>query len=160
MPNQTISGLERWSKQDLAKSQLELALRLYLKGSEYPSVITLAGAAEEIFGRIAVTKNLKPALKRNLHELLDRHKRLFGEEAKENDFATLKNYAKNALKHGVEDVILDLEEEAAKLLVRALENYQLCSGTEHPKKIMFMAMKQENWRKKQRLIHKLFQTNA
>ncbi|MBL0010924.1 MAG: hypothetical protein IPP22_07905 [Nitrosomonas sp.] len=36
---------------DLAKEQLEVALSLFLDNACYAAVITLAGAAEEIFGK-------------------------------------------------------------------------------------------------------------
>ena len=45
-----------------AQWQLLQALRLYEEGEDYYSVITLAGAAEEIFGRLASKKGLKCAL--------------------------------------------------------------------------------------------------
>lgn len=124
-------------------------MRFYLEGKEYPAVVTLAGAAEEILGRIAAARGFEPALKRTLSELLEGYKRLWGAEAKESDFAALRNRAKNALKHGAEDATLDLEHEAAQLLSRALENYRLCTGAAHPSEFAFVSMKVRNWRGKQ-----------
>jgi hypothetical protein len=95
----TSSAYERISKQELARSQLEVALRFYMQGQEYPAVITLAGAAEELLGRIAEDKGLESSLKRSLRELQDTFRVVWGHDAKERDFAQLRNRAKNELKH-------------------------------------------------------------
>ena len=49
--------------QDVALRQLETALRLYFESEDYYSVITLAGASEEIFGKLLGENNVKNALK-------------------------------------------------------------------------------------------------
>jgi len=141
--------LERLSKEELARSQLEVALRFYISGEEWPAVITLAGAAEEILGKIAAARGFEPALKRTLRHLVESCKRLWGTEATESDFAKLRNHARNELKHGTQDVTIDLEHEAASLLARALENYRLCTGQAHPSEFLFTSMRVKNWRAKQ-----------
>jgi hypothetical protein len=142
-------ALEHLSKQEIARSQLEVALRFYLAGEELPAVVTLAGAAEEILGRIAAARGFEPALKRTLRELLEGYERIWGEEASESDFAKLRNHAKNVMKHGTEDVTLDLEHEAGQLLYRALENYRLCTGAPHPSEGAYLRKRVVNWRDKQ-----------
>jgi hypothetical protein len=144
-----MNPLQRLSKQELARSQLEVALRFYIGGEEFPAVITLAGAAEEILGKIAAAQGFEPALKRTLRELVEGHKRLWGREVDEREFAPLRNHAKNELKHSAGDVTLDLEHEAALLLARALENYHLCTGNPHPSQYAFTSLRVENWRAKQ-----------
>ena len=69
----TFSPYQNIPKKELAQSQLDVALRLYLQTEEYPSVNTLAGAAEEILGKIAAELGYEPALKKILIELLDAH---------------------------------------------------------------------------------------
>ncbi len=39
-------------REDLALQQLETALRLYFEGKDFAAVVTLAGAADEIFGQL------------------------------------------------------------------------------------------------------------
>jgi len=39
-------------RDDLALTQLETALRIFFEGIDFASVITLAGAADEIFGKL------------------------------------------------------------------------------------------------------------
>lgn len=147
----TLPTYHRLSKQEAASSQLEVALTLYLQGRDYPSVITLAGAAEEVLGRIALSKGLDPSLKRTLRRLVETMKEVWGEDASEKDFAHLRNRARNELKHigDGQDLHLDLEREAAAMVTRALENFRLCTGFPHPGQGAFTSRKIANWRAKQ-----------
>ena len=149
----TLSVYNYIPKPDLARSQLEHALRLYMLGQEYPSVITLAGAAEEIFGKLAISKGLEPSLKRKLRQSLALFKDLWGDDAKEKNFWLLRNRARNYLKHldpGEKDLQMDHEHEAASMLSRALENFHLCTGEQHPGQFTFTRRRVINWRAKQR----------
>ncbi len=105
-------------KRELARSQLNVALRLYLNHEEYPSVITLAGAAEVILGQLATKNGHESAVTKKLGDLLALHKEVWGEEAKESDFADLRNNARNEMKHlrSGKEVTLDYEHEAAQML--------------------------------------------
>ena len=146
-----LSAYEKLPKQELARSQLEVALRLYMQSEEYPAIITLAGAAEEVLGRLAESKELEPSLKKSLRELCEMFKEVSGNEAKETDFAQLRNRARNELKHlcSGNDLHMDFEREAAAMLQRALENYALCTGSRHPREQAFISRKVSNWRSKQ-----------
>ncbi len=146
-----LSAYERLPKQELARSQLEVALRFYMQGQEYPAVITLAGAAEEVLGKIAEDKGFESSLKRTLRELCETFKEVWGREAKESDFAQLRNRGKNELKHLCSGQVLhmDFKSEAAAMLTRALENYVLCTGTPHSGQYAFTRRKVANWRSKQ-----------
>lgn len=150
------------SKQELARSQLEVALRFYMQGAEYPAVITLAGAAEEVLGKIAEEKGLQSSLKRTLNALLVCFQGVWGYEAKESDFAQLRNRARNELKHICtgQDIQLDFEHEAAAMLARALENFLLCTGSPHPGQYAFTSRRIANWRSKQAAIKKFIQADA
>lgn len=148
------SAYERIPKHEIARSQLEVALCFYMQGQEYPAVITLAGAAEELLGKIAEEKGLESSLKRTLRELLDTFEVVWGYEAKESDFAQLRNRAKNELKHicSGQDLNLDFEQEAAGMLTRALENFLLCTGSPHPGQYAFTSRKIANWRSKRATV--------
>lgn len=52
---------------DIALEQLETALRLFKKPKEYISVITLAGAAEEILGKACREQGIKNAIEEMQH---------------------------------------------------------------------------------------------
>ena len=51
--------MENHDIQCAALRQLETALRLYFEGEDYYSVVTLAGASEEVLGKLLKDKNLK-----------------------------------------------------------------------------------------------------
>ena len=112
---------------DLARSQLETALRLFAEGKDFASVITLAGAADEIFGKFLVAagrENSLESLKRSVGEI---HMKLYGEPTPPRQIADRANRARNSLKHwdqGDPEIIkLDLRVEACDLLYRAIDNY-------------------------------------
>ena len=112
---------------ELALSQLETALRLFAEGKEFASVITLAGAADEVFGKfLAATgrENSLESLKRSVGEI---HMKLYGEATPPKQIADRANRARNSLKHwdnGDPEIIkLDLRVEACDLLYRAIDNY-------------------------------------
>lgn len=113
----------------MAVQQLETALRLYFEGSDFYSVITLAGAAELLLAQALRYKGKVPrldgitSLAAALYTASDNDKpstQLFAERA---------NMARNALKHwnwkeGQPLVIaFDAREEADDMLDRAVSNY-------------------------------------
>ena len=116
--------------QCMALRQLETALRLYFEQEDYYSVITLASASEEIFGKRLTGNNLENAetsldsLKKTVPEI---HKKLYDEELSERDVARRANYARNKLKHwspgDSQTVEFDAQEEAKDMLNRATDNY-------------------------------------
>lgn len=128
-------------------------MHFYLDGKEYPAVVTLAGAAEEVLGKMANANGLEPSLKRTVRELLETYKAVWGHEAKEGDFADLRNRVRNELKHfcSGKDVEADYEHEAGSMLTRALENFLLCTGSRHPRHYAFTSKRVANWCAKQKL---------
>jgi len=124
--------LRSYYRSDLALAQLETALRLYFEAADYAAVVTLAGAAEEIFGKLltaAGKDNSLEALKRAVGEM---HLKLYGEQTPPKQIANRANHARNGLKHwdqGDSELInIDLREEAQDMLFRAIENYWLLDG--------------------------------
>jgi hypothetical protein len=148
------SPYKRIPKEELARSQLAVALRFYMQGEEFPAVITLAGAAEEILGKIAQKKGFDPALTATVKDLMKIYKLAWGREATEKDFVSLRNHARNEMKHlcSGQDVSLDYEKEAAQMLSRAFQNFLLCFGSPHPDQCMFTSKKVANWRSKQAAV--------
>ncbi len=116
--------------QCMALRQLETALRLYFEQEDYYSVITLAGASEEIFGKLLKENKLEKSensldsLKKDVPEI---HKQLYDGELSERDVAKRANYARNKLKHwspgDSKTVEFDANEEAKDMLERAIDNY-------------------------------------
>ena len=111
----------RIAKLDIAKRQLETASDLYFSGGDYLAVITLAGAAEEILGKL-LQRQGKRAM---IDALVDLDKALTGGRS----FETIRkevNGARNALKHANEpneDELTVEPGEAIAMLGRAVVNY-------------------------------------
>lgn len=114
------------SKLQIATSQLNTAIALYLKGDDLVSTITLAGAAEEILGKLAAHSGAKTAFDETLDHLCGMYEAAFSEKPDRKAFADLRNRARNEFKHiGLQpDVDVDLEREAVNMLRRAIENYR------------------------------------
>ncbi|MCE2485664.1 MAG: hypothetical protein J4F42_09150, partial [Desulfurellaceae bacterium] len=91
--------------QSIAVWQLKTALRLYFEQEEhfdregYYSVITLAGAAEEIFGKLLKENGIENSLDSLKKVAITITKQLFGEASTENEVVTRANDARNKLKH-------------------------------------------------------------
>jgi hypothetical protein len=123
-------------REDLALTQLETALRLFFEGSDFASVVTLAGAADEIFGKLlfaAGNENSLESLKKAVAAI---HLRLNGEPGNPTEIAGQANRAKNSLKHwdiGQPLIVkLDLEQEAKDMLFRAVDNYWMLKESLSP----------------------------
>lgn len=150
----TSSGYKHISRVDFASLKLQVALRLYMLGQEYPTAIKLAGAAEELLSKMAIGKGLEPSLKRTLRRSLALHKELWGHDANETEFAQLRNLTLNDLARPNlrESIYVDYEHEAASMLNRALENFLLCTGANYPGHTRFTIKRIANWRAKQKLL--------
>lgn len=105
-----------------AQWQLLQALRLYEEGEDYYSVITLAGAAEEIFGRLSRKMGLGCSLDRLKATLPKLSERFFQQELGTREAAESVNRAKNWLKHGEDPLSFDAKFEAEEMLERAIQN--------------------------------------
>ena len=115
------------NKLDVAISQLETALELYLSNGCRISVTTLAGAAEEILGRYLEIKGEETALAQTIRVICLLHKKRCGMTPQHAPIKTRANFAKNSFKHmdlqGDFDIKVDVEEEAIDMLNRAVDNY-------------------------------------
>ena len=114
-------------RRDLALVQLETALRLYFEGTDLASVITLAGAADEIFGKLLIASGRDSSLASLTKAVVAIHQKLYGEPLEPRHVADRANKARNSLKHwdvgDTEIVKFDLLQEARDMLNRAIDNY-------------------------------------
>ena len=115
------------TKLEVAISQLRLSIAMFMEEREHISVITLAGAAEEILGKIAAAASLTPALNRRAEGARQLHVALWRDDPGVKVFKDLKNKTRNELKHLVSGVPLaiGLKQECIRMLDRAVENYRL-----------------------------------
>jgi hypothetical protein len=125
---------EKILKLEIARRQIETALDLFFGKKDMCSVVTLAGAGEEILGRLLKHRGEDPALSRLIGDVKSIAKELWPEYEfpGEKYFADKANLARNLLKHlddpNVETLELDLFYEAFAMLNRAIENYQKLGG--------------------------------
>lgn len=116
-----------FDKLDVACEQLETALRLFFEGRELFSVITLAGAAEEILGAHLKVEGKPTALDELVKGAVRISAALSGAPSTPKDIRTVANRPRNASKHmdGQSDSTLQvyLKRDAADLLNRAVDNY-------------------------------------
>ncbi len=112
---------------EMALTQLESALRLYREGQDYYSVVTLAGAADEVLGQLLKAQGKVNSLDSWVQAVRAINDHLGGPPIDPASIAARANLARNALKHWSPDqprmISFDLEEEAADMLNRAIDNY-------------------------------------
>ncbi|MBI3571524.1 MAG: hypothetical protein HY082_10570 [Gammaproteobacteria bacterium] len=113
------------SKVDIASAQLERAIQLYVDKTDLVSAVTLAGAAEEILGKLVSDTGEKNAFEEVLDTLCAMHAKAFQEEPNRKAYAELRNGIRNEFKHlcAGESLEVNLDLEAAKLIKRAIANY-------------------------------------
>jgi hypothetical protein len=117
------------TKLDVAMNQLRTSIQLYKKGN-YISSITLAGAAEEILGKMAAkTANRNALLDEKL--FLDQVAEMFNQQKPILKKVIESRYrAKNELKHndlGKDSVVrnVDFKFQAEELIIGAINNYMI-----------------------------------
>jgi len=125
---------KKLTKLEIAEAQLFHSVELYLANDHLVSSITLAGAAEEILGMLVKRKGDANALEEKIETLCKMFEFVFKEPADPKKFVELRNKARNELKHiGNSEIIeLNLEDEAVKLLNRAIKNYKKLKPGHYP----------------------------
>lgn len=117
---------ENLTKFGIAERQLFKAIYLFCSKDDPITSITLAGAAEEILGKLAKCAGHTSVLDEEIKGLCELHQTVFGTSANPKEFADIINNPKNELKHLMSGnpVMFDLEEEAVNLIQRGITNYQ------------------------------------
>ena len=147
-----------------ALRQLEMALRLYFEGEDYYSVTTLAGAAEEILGKLLAAAGKQNAMESDIEDTARFSEVLDGEELlpKESDtpeeqarkewamkelrkeIVKYANEPRNLLKHWTPgqplEAVFDAKREAEDMLERATRNYWRLTERQTPAMEKFGAM--------------------
>jgi hypothetical protein len=117
-----------YNRLDLAAEQLDVALILFLENQSYVSALTLAGAAEEIFGKALSHQGKANVLDYKYESIESLHSALHGKPLLRADFFQDENNARNAVKHmgspSDATVTADFEDAALWMIVRACDNYE------------------------------------
>lgn len=134
---ETLSNLE------IAERQLDRAISLFFSEKDYVSALTLAGAAEEILGKILNHEmNVPHALDEIIKGTLKLNKvPAGGSEEKEaiKAAANMANYFRNRVKHynAEGQIHFSVDFYAADIIDRAIENYFAVTNYETPLMVRF-----------------------
>jgi hypothetical protein len=125
-----------YQKIEIAQRQLDTAIRLFLEGKDLFSVVTLAGAADEILGKALEHRGLTSALT-NMSEIEARVSAAFDDSSSTaREIRDRANYARNHLKHhddpDAATVTVDIRQEAIDMLSRAFDNATMLDGPWSP----------------------------
>jgi hypothetical protein len=134
-----------YAKREIADAHLARALALFIDDEDYLCAITLAGAADEIYGKLyraAVAQDAatnpdrenKSDSRASLDQEVDAMQAVgahFGEAIERTAAITSLNRARDAMKHhtaGGDPVMLDAADEAAEIIDRTVRNVMLLDG--------------------------------
>src|SRR5688572_30923020 len=110
-----------------------MAIELFLDRDDYVSSVTLAGAAEEILGKLLEVQGGTPALRELANASVDVGKVLFREAWSVKHFIELMNATRNNLKHINDGNDVPISRDAAvKMLDRAVTNYWTLRNDQTP----------------------------
>ncbi|WP_156966292.1 hypothetical protein [Algiphilus aromaticivorans] len=99
-------------------------MELFLNEDDFICSITLAGAAEEILGKLLEEKGQKSTHAEFVEGCVEVGKRVFGEEWPAKHFSDMASYFRNGLKHYRQGEYLTVPREASvEIIDRAIENY-------------------------------------
>ncbi len=120
-----------FTKLKIAKAQLEKAIQLFLEESDYVCSITLAGASEEVLGKLLEDKGEIPELKECAKQCEKDAENIVGSSYKEKDFVRISNFFRNGFKHYTDgEPIVFSGWAAVEMLNRAITNYFRLTGAE------------------------------
>jgi len=114
-------------KTEIARLQLDTAIDLFLDDADFISSLTLAGASEEISGKL-LEREGKDSMLKQLHSW---YEETSGEKIAYGEFAKRTNLARNCLKHATvkeEDELEIYRWEAVQMIMRAMTNYKELMG--------------------------------
>ena len=121
--------IQKFSKEEIARCQIETALELFTRQGDLFSVITLAGAAEEILGQLLRGRRGKLPLPGALTSIF----RILRPGGKKNDPEA------GLQAHEIDDFVhLDPRHEAVFLVGRAIEDYVALCGAPSASMVKFL----------------------
>lgn len=123
------------NKQDIAMQHLNLALAEYIKGQNLYSVLHLAGAAEEMLGKLVQLKSKRNGLMSAI-DWAQSWWKIRGATVKPKEDRKRILHAKNGVKHidGIDDfeLLADIPHEIKETIRRALQNFNQLNITHTP----------------------------
>jgi hypothetical protein len=132
------------TKFEVAEIQLRQALKLFLHSNDYVCATTLAGAAEEILGKLLEGEGKGHSLGDTLRDCVSIGQYVFNEKWPKSDMdglIAMLNGLRNSLKHcdnRRNDKVVISHEAAVAMLDRAVENYWRLTERELPEMREFL----------------------
>ncbi len=142
------------SKVDISVRQLLTAIDLYFRNGDLVSVVTLAGASEEILGKLVRAAGQSASLDDVVERLCGMYEAAFGGAANPKAFVELRTRARNEFKQiaSAVDFNGDLEREASSIIKRAIENHRKLGLSYVDEFRRFEAEMLRRWRDKQEVV--------
>ncbi|HEY2865357.1 MAG TPA: hypothetical protein VGK37_17190 [Casimicrobiaceae bacterium] len=127
-----MDRITTYQKVEIAQRQLDTAIRLFLEADDFFSVVTLAGAADEILGKELEHRGLTSTLS-NMSEIGARVSAAFDNPpATAQEIRNRANHTRNHLKHhddpNAATLTVDIRQEAIDMLARAFDNATMLDG--------------------------------
>ncbi len=115
------------TKAELAIHQLEWAIWFFMEQKDDICAATLAGAAKEIYGKLAEQRGKQSSQTEHVDACLDLLKAADDREARPKDIKNMMNYLRNNLKHcdkaqGTGEDVLVIQGAAKEIIDRAINN--------------------------------------
>ena len=133
----SIYHIQKFKKIDIAKEYIETAI-LHYEDKKYFQALHLAGAAEELIGKLLRKEKIKTSLESEKEDFVLFNKLVMKRDISEKHAADFLNKSKNAIKHLDETnpkdeyIELDPKEDANNLLKRAIKNLWRLEGELSP----------------------------
>jgi hypothetical protein len=129
-----------YTKLQLAEIQLERALQLFLDEEDYVCAVTLAGAAEELLGKLREKSGGTSELKALIDDCVTAGQNVYAETWPTKLFSKVFTYPRNEFKHiGDGSPIVILRDAVVPIVGRAITNYRELTGKETSRMTKFMA---------------------
>ena len=102
------------TKLQVAEHQLDAAIRLYLNADDFVSAITLAGAAEEILGKLLERRGNKHSVALFAESCVQIGRHVFDTDWTTKHFVEMQTFFRNNLKHITDGDSLDIPRQLPK----------------------------------------------
>ena len=127
------------TKLEVAEHQLNASIRLYLDANDYVSAVTLAGAAEEILGKLLEKQGRKHSVGEFAEACVKVGRHIFNQEWTTSHFVEMQTYFRNGLKHITDGQPITIPRAAAEEIIgRAVDNLWALQGRETPEVRRYM----------------------
>jgi hypothetical protein len=133
-----LENIQIYTKLDIAECQLNQALKLFISQKDYISAITLAGAIEEILGKLLNSRKVENSLQNWVKTYAGFAKIFAIKDLDKKTIISDANYYRDGLKHITDGNPIGVTKEAAiEIIERAIQNFVQLTGNYNSQMIEF-----------------------